>query len=218
MPNYCDYTMKVVGKRENVEKLVKYLNAGYSYVEDGENYPWCTEENREKYSMRFDDGAKHLYTNAEKHFWRVFDAIDEYDFDGTVAWISGYCAWSVYCCMLGGPQTYSQVREDDKFLKLKTEHSTTMEEATKELDLVVEIFSCEPGMGFAEHYVIDNGEVTTDENFDYHEFWLDKEKSKQECEAELKTEITDEEWENNDYIIRTEINPYDPEWTIGEAA
>ena len=151
MPNLCHYIAKIKGDKKDVETLLSYLESGYTYFKDNETYPWLDE----KYKMNFTDGDKHLYCDADKHFWRVFECDKfEEDDDGQEYYVmvEGDCAWSVHSCMFEGPLTYSDISKDDGFYRLKKEHSTTMEEATKKLNLTVEIFSSEPGVGFAEHY------------------------------------------------------------------
>ncbi len=44
---------------------------------------------------------------------------------------------------------------------------------TDRLNLTVEIFSSEPGIGFQEHYIINKGEIKVDECPDYSEIWYD---------------------------------------------
>ena len=76
--------------------------------------------------------------------------------------ISGACAWSVENCFLKTGYKY-----DD--FKLNHSNSTTLEEDTKELNLVVEVFSTEAGNRFQEHYVVSFGDVEVDEVLDYAE-------------------------------------------------
>jgi len=34
MPNYCDFSMKIKGKKENVKTFIEWLSAHYNYGED----------------------------------------------------------------------------------------------------------------------------------------------------------------------------------------
>lgn len=156
MPNYCDYEIKIVGKKENVEKLFSYLKSDYSYT------------------AIYDKDKKHYvnklsFCEADKHFFRVFDAdrleAEEIDKDTYILIVGGYCAWSVYSCMMKGEYTYY----DDlkKTVIIDDFRGTNMLEATKDLNLKVEIFSSEPGCEFMEHYIIDKGEIKVDEESEY---------------------------------------------------
>ena len=82
-----------------------------------------------------------------------------------------------------------------------TNHTKMLE--SERLNLNIEVFSEECGCCFQEHYVIKQGILEIDECVDYYEFCKEDYKSKAEAEKALKTEITDEEWNNDDtYIIR----------------
>lgn len=143
MPNYCDYDMRVVGKKENVDEFINVIKADYNY---GKEIP-----------------------ATSKHLFRVFEAdvLDDYCYtkeDGRYSCdINGYCAWSVYCCMLEGTGTYyndCKERYPDKFM------GTSLLKLSKELDLDIEVFSEEPGVCFSEHYLIKNGELLIEEEKD----------------------------------------------------
>lgn len=128
MPNYCDYTMKIVGKRIDCRTFMTKLS---SY-------------------------------DVPEHFWRIFEAIvcDEETEEDTVSfYISGYCAWSLEsCCRASG---YSNGVD-------------LFEVNTRELNLKMEAYSHEPGMGFEEHYIYDNGECVEAECVDMTEYFWDK--------------------------------------------
>ena len=144
MPNYCDYQMKLRGAKENVQKFIAYLKADYSY----NNGKWeCSED---------------------RHFFRVFEAAhdpgeDTVDVSGeTISTVGGYCAWSVFSCLFEGNHTYyDQWKNDGENFK-----GTHILEASKELDLDIEIYSEEAGVGFMEHYLIEKGELLVDDCFD----------------------------------------------------
>ena len=217
MPNYCNFQMKIKGQEENVKTLIEWLRSNYTYMTDGDDYPWTKEETLKERKYHYQDGEHHLYTDAEKHFWRVFELYnDNEDYEGEdyVAYVFGYCAWSVYCCMFSGPHTYSNTSDDDQYYNLKLEHSTNMSAATRMLGLEVEIVSYEPGMCFAEHYVVKDGDIVEDESFEYNEYFLDHTMTKEEVEKEYGISIPDAEWETQDYIIQCEIDPLDPMWSI----
>ena len=213
MANVCDFTMKIVGKKkENVEKLVKYLDSNYIYISDAANGD-LKEEDRKKYPFCFAEGNWKLYSNAEKHFYRVFEVypgdIEPVD-DNWETIVSGNCAWSVLCCMTDDRSSCYSYNMNQPLL----EHSTTLQKESQELNLYIEVFSSEPGMEFAEHYLISRGEVIKDECYDYHEYCLEDYRTKEEAENDYGIIIADEEWAEGGYISRCEINPNDPEWSI----
>ena len=71
--------------------------------------------------------------------------------------VEGYgdCAWSVEGCLIHPPQQY-----------------TSLIQLSKEENLIIEVVSEEPGIGFAEHYIIDGGEFIVNESRDYSEIYL----------------------------------------------
>jgi hypothetical protein len=169
MPNYCNYSMCVVGKqRKNVEEFIKVINADYNYG-----------------TMEF---------SYDRHMFRVFEATaDEIEDrgDGTFeVIINGYCAWSVASCMLEHGY-YRDVKRDypDNF------RGTTLPLESKRLGLDIEVFSEESGMCFQEHYIISNGELEVDETEDWEEIWVEDYETKEDAEEDLEIKITDEEWE-----------------------
>lgn len=167
MPNYCNYGMKIKGKKENVDKMISYLQADYEYIKAKNIAPNLFEEDDIEY-YKLDK------CTADKHFFRVFEAehdkdSDEEREDGMVAaYVQGYCAWSVHSCMFSGPHTYytdwNQCKCDDF-------RGTHMQQATKDLGLVVEIFSEESGCCFMEHFVVDKGEIIENECVDWEELY-----------------------------------------------
>ena len=154
MPNYCNYEMKIKGRKENVDKFASYVKADYSYDE-------IINENNDK-------EAVYKELTADKHFYRILEAciIDEEIFENgdSEVIISGYCAWSILSCMTDDFGSYYKKNEE-----LVNHKGTHLVEATKELDVVVEIFSEEPGMGFMEHYLVDRGNMVVGECVDYEE-------------------------------------------------
>lgn len=219
MPNLCDYTMKIVGEKDKIATLIKYLQNDYWYVEDGNSYR-PSDEQIGKYSFCYEEGNWKLYTNAEKHFYRVFDAFPD-EKDGEIiyqesndgrweTYVYGDVAWSVCSCMMDAPLSYYSESKNEPL----REHGTTLEIESRNLDLNVEVFSAEPGCCFAEHILYKKGELLVDECLDYQEYCLDEFETKEEAEEEYGISITDDEWEKKDYISRCEINPYDPEWNI----
>ena len=52
---------------------------------------------------------------------------------------------------------------------------TTLELTARELDVDIEVYGCEPGIGFAEHYLYEGGSglCLADETVDYTELWFE---------------------------------------------
>ena len=167
MPNYCNYSMCVVGKKENIEEFIKVIQADYNYG-----------------AMEF---------SYDRHMFRVFEAVcDEIEerFDGRYqVIINGYCAWSVASCML----EHGYYREFKKDYGSNF-RGTTLPIESERLNLDIEVFSEESGMCFQEHYIISNGDIECEECIEWEEVWIEEFETKEEAEEELETEITDEEW------------------------
>lgn len=166
MPNFCDYEMRVRGKKENVEKFIDIIKCNYDY-------------------------SKKEFT-SDRHLSRVFEAnscwkdeeyeLHEYE-DGTVAdVIYGYCAWSVYSCMMEGERTYYR---DLKERYKDESRVTSLIECSKDLDLDIEAFSEELGFEFMEHFLIRKGVVEIDDCVEYKETY-NKETDEYETEGGLE--------------------------------
>ena len=109
MPNYCNYELKAKGEKENLEKLIEILNNNYNMSEED-----------------------------PLHMFRVFEAIPTFDNEEkTFLTVRGYCAWSVYSCMMEGACTYYS----DSY---KDTNATTIDRLAKDLNLYIEIISEEP--------------------------------------------------------------------------
>ena len=133
MPNICSYEMRVIGTKENLDKLVKVLQNDYQV------------------------GNK----NNKLHMYRVFEA-DVYDekylSDNSYEYsIYGTCAWSVASCMTDRNSSYYADYHN------KDVNATCLRELSEKLNLMIEVYSTEEGMGFQEHYFFDKGSVAIDE-------------------------------------------------------
>lgn len=181
MPNLCTYSMCVTGKKNDVEEFIKVAQADYDYG-----------------TMEF---------SYDRHFFRVFEAYyDEIEelgpnVDGDNIYqviINGECAWSVGCCM------FSVGYYDDLKERFPNEfRGTTIPAESKRLNLSIEIFSEECGCCFQEHYTVIDGDIIEDECVDWYEYDLSEYDTKEEAEADLGFEITDEEWDSGEeYISR----------------
>lgn len=138
--NSCIYEMQIKGKKENVDKLISYLNSYYEYKEN-----------------------ELVECDADKHFFNVFDAqitgeFDSYDNDQEICVVVvGECVHSVSYCMFNDESSFYDGWISDGVPK--NFKGTHMKEATKELGLTVEIFSEELDFGVMEHYIVRNGEI-----------------------------------------------------------
>ena len=144
MPNYCHYTMRVRGSYEAIDEMERRLT-------DYDHTP---------------------------HFWRVFEAdrVDEPSRQGDgsadmVAEFDGTCAWSVNACMCDGPLTYAG---DFSKNPETAPCCTSLAKTAEELGIDIEVFSEEPGMGFAEHYRYLRGEAPIEEETEYREIFWDR--------------------------------------------
>lgn len=109
------------------------------------------------------------YKDAEYQFSRIFSADmwlrdTEVSTGTTIMYISGDCAWSVAVCMC--EFGYQRLQSDDR--------RCTLQRLSEELQLDIEVWGEEPGMGFQEHYVYRCGSVGTDECFgDFESYFYD---------------------------------------------
>lgn len=157
MANYCDFQMKIVGERQNVQALASYLQANYHY-QDG--YSNCTAD-------------KHFFCVIETKIMRERSLLS----GDYMMMLQGCCSWSVRRCMFEGEYTYyNGWTEEDRSNLKESFRGTHLEEVTKALDLKVEIHSQEPHCGFREHYIVEAGQVTF-ENFESFNLYFDNEQS-----------------------------------------
>ena len=163
MPNICDYSMKVIGREEDVNEFIEIMQNDYD----------CTP-------------------NEPRHFWRVFEAYEDYRDDlwnGMVSvQLSGDCAWSVHTCMTEGGYQRDHMSDGT--------NGTTLRAESERLNLVIEVFSEECGMGFMEHYLYAFGKEIFDICVDYHEYYLENFDSVEEFNEELNLNWTQEEFDN----------------------
>ena len=181
MPNYCNYSMCVKGKKENIEEFVKVIQAHYDYN-----------------TMEF---------SHDRHLFRVFDAyydeIEELADNSYQVVINGCCAWSVISCMFEDGY-YSDIKE-----RFPNDcRGTTLPIESKRLNLDIEVYSDESGCCFQEHYVVIKGDVVCEESVDWYEYFIDEYDSKEEAEKNLDIEITDAEWQEG-YASRGGFETWD---------
>ncbi len=121
------------------------------------------------------------------HFYRIFSS-DVYeeggDDDNYYIKVCGDCAWSLEtCCRTSG---YSN--GVDLFAV-----------NTKELNLRMEAYSQEEGIGFQEHYIYDNGKCITDECEDWTSLYYDN--SEYSSFEEFKSE-----YDIPEYVTEADLN------------
>lgn len=168
MANICDFSMFVIGEKDNIEKLYDALNQ--------EGNIWIGR------GVADADILIEVYSNQHHSAvingwckWSVQSAL----IDNAISMRSGNRRWSF------GNVDVSKL----EFITLK--------EASEKWNLVIEVYSAEDGIGFQEHYVFDNGVVVVDECVDWRAGWdISDYDSRRDFEEDYDIEITDEEWED----------------------
>ena len=186
MANNCEYTMKVVGTKKNIDEFIQVMQADYDYQTKTFKY------------------VRHI---GEKVFEAELYEQNSREDKLSEAWIKGYCAWSVSICMFGGEHSYY-----NDFKKRADCRSTTIPIESKKLNLDIEIYSSEPGCEFQEHYLVRKGKVEIDETTEYLCLYVDEFKTKKEAEENFNEKFSKEEWEGRTDCI--ERGGFDWEWHI----
>lgn len=175
MANMCNFEMRVKGRRVDIETFFKAMSQVGHYI-----------------------------------MGRGADADINYDDNDpdTSASIYGWCKWSVYSAMVDNAIDMRENPDnwcwgDDEERDPNPEY-ITLWEACKKWNLDMEVYSCEPGCEFQEHYMVVDGDIVCDECEEYHEYWIADYETLEEAEEELDIEITDEEWEAREFndVIR----------------
>lgn len=148
MSNICNYEIRVKGKKSNIRELVKWMNAEYDTTKG-----YCSEKH-------------HFYKIAETTSVDEFEAMTvlNKEEDTVIVNLIGYCNWSVLSCMISRYSFYYKNGDG---------YAITMQEASKLLDVDIEIISEELGLNFTEYFLIIDGEIIkerceqffTDEDF-----------------------------------------------------
>ena len=142
--------------------------------------------------------------NGTIYMGRGADAQIQYDDEDSMAFIDGWCKWSIQSALIDN--AISMRNEPDKWYfgenidKTKLEFITLIE-AGERWNLTMEVYSEECGCCFQEHYLIRDGIIEINECVDWNEYFLDDYVTKEEAEAELEITITDDEWKEK-YIER----------------
>ena len=153
MPNECSASIAVSGRKYCIDEFINIMNADY-------NYDHYVEEN-----MSF---------SHTPHFFRIFSA-DVIGYEQTGLFVSAtldvWCAWSIGTCMLDDGY-YERIKKECEQHNVPF-HGTNLTECAKNLGLTIEIISEEPGMGFMEHYVVDeSGEFKIYDVVDMTEYYI----------------------------------------------
>ena len=145
---------------------------------------------------------------------RGADAEIVYDDENGTAQIDGWCKWSVVSAMVTNAE--SMRSEPDHWywgdgVSANDLEFITLFEACKRWNIDMEVYSEESGCCFQEHYVVIDGDVVCDECVEWNEYFVEDYETKEEAEAELGIEITDEEWESGEdnYISRGGFENWD---------
>ena len=170
MPNYCNYKTKLKGEPSSIREFI--------------------------------DIMKNNTDHEGPHMYRIFAAevIDESEIDKGFAHIDGYCAWSVYSCMMEGEHTYYDKEKEESAELGKQFNGTSLIKESKRLSLSIEIYSEEPGFGFEEHIYIINGDIVEYEVADMSEISLGDFKSVKELNEKLGLSISKEYFEKEEYL------------------
>lgn len=149
--------------------------------------------------------------NGNIYMGRGADAEIRYENENNVAFIDGWCKWSIQSAMIYNAISM-RTKPDIWYLGDIDKNSLefiTLIEASERWNLIIEAFSAEPGCEFQEHYIIRNGKVEVNDCVDYYEYYLGDYNSKEEAERELEITITDDEWNYEDYVQRGGFGDWD---------
>lgn len=178
MANMCDFSMKLVGKNENIEKFYKVL------TQDGDI--WM--------------GRGGADTVIDKHEGYAF--------------IFGWCKWSIQSAMIDDALSMQKQKESGignwyGIDKNDKHEYITLWEACRKFNLDMEAYSKESGCEFQEHYLFKDGNIQYEDCVKYYEYYIADYKNKKEAEKELGIQITNDEWENEEYICRGGFTDYE---------
>ena len=171
MPNICLATVTVKGNINNVDEFTKIIQADYNYD-----------------TMKF---------THKPHFFRIFETpiIDE-EIDGLIKTTTYLieCAWSVSVCMESGPFSYY----DECKTEFKEFYATNLQICARNLNLFIEIFSEEPGIGFNEYIMYNNfGMRFKNDCLDMHIYDLNEYKSREDFMNQTKDYISEEDYKDS---------------------
>ena len=117
-----------------------------------------------------DNGLGRIYEVCEMNRKEIADGL-------VSVTLTGDCAWSVLTAM----------RDVDNIKLFRS-----IEDASRQLDLIIEIFSEESGFGFQEHLLIVKGEVIVDDSVDYEEHYVEEFDTIEQYNEEFETDFTED--------------------------
>ena len=190
MANNCLYQMTIKGQKNNVEAFLQTLCADWP--------------------------DKNITRTGRHQFYRIFSAeetqVDDIGDGNIVAHVVGDCAWSIEHSMCDKshngpvhPVNWEGEMPDITIVDLESETETD--------NVRIEVYAKEPGNGFQEHYVIENGKTVVSETCEYHEYYWDGEEETFDEFKEffdLPNEITEEDLTEGTYST----GGFDIEWEI----
>lgn len=141
MANLCDFSMMIVGKKENIDLFHKMMTQnGTTWMGRG--------------------------AEAEIYFIDEEDGKCRAEINGWCKWSVEAAMVNNAISMRTHPEKWSGHGKDDNGNDLRF---ITLFEACKELDLDMEVYSSEPGCEFQEHYLFRDGELEISECVHYTE-------------------------------------------------
>lgn len=174
MPNICNFSVRVTGPKKGIDRFIQAAQTDYHVGEP----------------------------NEPEHFWRVFDFyVDSLEDLNNGLWqlqAFGDCACSVHTCFTESGYQRSWVNQ-----QTSTHNGITIERICIEEGLIVEFFSDEIGMGFAEHIIYVIEELHLDETYDYTEcdYEMDLDELNERSGNNWSQEQWDEYFKKEDYYI-----------------
>lgn len=153
MSNECDFGMLVTGKRKNIEEFLEVIEFFYNI-----NFEQTNEIDEIDLldKIQANKLKRHIWTTTVTSINKdIFTRFDEKsDDDITTYEIDGYCKWSIYHSMLEGEGTYY---DSSKGMNQSTMSSLIQE--SKLLNLVIECYGDEDGIGIKEYLLIKFGDI-----------------------------------------------------------
>lgn len=148
------------------------------------------------------------------HLYRISDCYETVDIqrsednnDLFYVECAGTCAWSLEACITMYGSSYfggmldGSIKKPEEIMPYD-KNGRCIEILCHDYETGIEIFSEEPGCGFAEHYVVDpKGNLVIDETCDMHEYWWDRDNQTiEEFNEENGTSYTEDDFNGDDYL------------------
>ncbi len=182
MANLCNFEMKIVGERKNIESFIGAMQqAGDVFMGRGAQLDTIDYYDEDGYAKVI--GVCKWSLEAAL----TLNAID----------------------MRENPRNWGDFKKDKdgNFVLFHFDEIdvtfVTLEEACKKFDVTIEAFSSEPGCCIAEHYIVTPEGTKVHHFSDYFEYYLNdyRDMTKEEAERKIGAPISDEAWEDPDGCI-----------------